>query len=156
MVLHMQEAKSLYLKMANIQLNQKNTSANKSRGVSLDCLMKKRLMKTFLLLTIIGILILIGFLRCPLRYFFGIPCPFCGMTRAFLSVLQGNFYAAFYYHPLWPVVAIGLVFCTLYNLKIIQLSDKFINYSSFVLGLLFLGCFMIRHLINSPIVQIQK
>ena len=67
MVLHMQEAKSLYLKMANIQLNQKNTSANKSRGVSLDCLMKKRLMKTFLLLTIIGILILIGFLRCPLR-----------------------------------------------------------------------------------------
>ena len=41
-------------------------------------------------------------------------------------------------------------------LKIIQLSDKFINYSSFVLGILFLGCFMIRHLINSPIVQIQK
>ena len=40
--------------------------------------------------------------------------------------------------------------------KIIQLSDKFINYSSFVLGILFLGCLMIRHLINSPIVQIQK
>lgn len=45
---------------------------------------------------------------CLVRHFTGIPCPGCGMTRAVLSVLHGDFRTAFAYHPLWvtlPLVA---------------------------------------------------
>lgn len=36
----------------------------------------------------------------------GIPCPSCGITRAFLSVVKFNFAQAFKFHPLFPVVPI--------------------------------------------------
>lgn len=38
--------------------------------------------------------------RCPFRFFIGIPCPGCGMTRALVSLLRLDFDAAFHYHPL--------------------------------------------------------
>ena len=41
---------------------------------------------------------------------FGFPCPACGMTRAYLSLLHGNVKGAFYYHPLFwtvPFILIG-------------------------------------------------
>ena len=31
---------------------------------------------------------------CPLRYFTGLKCPGCGVTRMCISLLQGNFAAA--------------------------------------------------------------
>ena len=38
---------------------------------------------------------------CLYKRFFGIPCPGCGLTRAFQSLLSGDLRKAFYYHPLW-------------------------------------------------------
>lgn len=33
-----------------------------------------------------------------------VPCPSCGMTRAFLQLLHGNVTMAFHYHPMfWSV-----------------------------------------------------
>lgn len=32
----------------------------------------------------------IAFLVCPFRHFIGIPCPTCGMTRSFMSIVQGD------------------------------------------------------------------
>lgn len=57
-----------------------------------------------LFLACAGLLVLVlrllnGF--CMLRTLTGIPCPGCGMTRAVLSALHGDFGAAFAYHPLW-------------------------------------------------------
>lgn len=37
---------------------------------------------------------------CVVRFFTGIPCPSCGMTRAAFSLLRFDFCMAFYYHPL--------------------------------------------------------
>lgn len=34
----------------------------------------------------------------------GMPCPFCGMTRAFLAIGQLNFTKAFYFHPLSIII----------------------------------------------------
>lgn len=53
---------------------------------------------------IIGIYILImnGLLHisvCPFRGIFGLPCPACGMTRAGLLFLKGDFRGAFSMHP---------------------------------------------------------
>lgn len=36
----------------------------------------------------------------------GIPCPSCGMTRAYLALFQGDFKEAFLYHPLFPLVPV--------------------------------------------------
>lgn len=38
---------------------------------------------------------------CPLRMICGLPCPGCGITRAFLLVLQGEFFEATIMHPFW-------------------------------------------------------
>lgn len=50
-------------------------------------------------------------LPCPIKYVTGISCAGCGMTRAVLSAIRGEFSGAFYYHPLWflmPIVAVIL------------------------------------------------
>ena len=50
---------------------------------------------------------------CLVKYFTGVSCPGCGMTRACLSALRFDFSAAFYYHPLWivmPPLAVLLIF----------------------------------------------
>ena len=48
---------------------------------------------------------------CPIRFFTGISCLGCGMTRAWLSLLQANVVSAFYYHPFFiaPVLAVFLL-----------------------------------------------
>ena len=93
--------------------------------------------------------------QCPLLFFFGIPCPFCGMTRAFLCVLEGDLAKSFYFHPLWPIVLGLLIMYPLCKCQLLHLSDKWIDHGAFVIGILFLLCFIIRHVIHSPIVQID-
>lgn len=39
--------------------------------------------------------LLTWFTGCPFRFFFGISCPGCGMTRALLAALRLDFAAAF-------------------------------------------------------------
>ncbi|MFD1900312.1 DUF2752 domain-containing protein [Enterococcus termitis] len=43
---------------------------------------------------------------CVFKNIFGIPCPGCGMTRAFIHVFQLDLKGAFYYHPLFWLVPI--------------------------------------------------
>ena len=40
---------------------------------------------------------------CPLKFWTGIPCPLCGMSRAFASISHGDFNEAVRYHPLSPL-----------------------------------------------------
>lgn len=58
-----------------------------------------------------AVLILVVFFsyRCPFLLFWGIPCPGCGMTRAFIALLHLDIQAAFYYHPLFPLVILLLL-----------------------------------------------
>lgn len=46
---------------------------------------------------------------CVFRLLTGIPCPGCGMTRAWLAALRLDFAAAFAYHPLFWAVPIAFV-----------------------------------------------
>lgn len=41
---------------------------------------------------------------CMVYGIFGLPCPSCGLTRAFKSLFSLNFKLAFFYHPLFFVV----------------------------------------------------
>ena len=47
-----------------------------------------------------GLFLFVSGIHCFFRFFTGVPCPSCGMTRAFLSLLKLDFYRSFYYHPL--------------------------------------------------------
>ena len=46
---------------------------------------------------------------CLLRRFFHLPCPGCGMTRAFAALAKGDWAAAITLHPLAPILACELV-----------------------------------------------
>lgn len=60
--------------------------------------------------------ILICFYRCPVKLVFGIDCPGCGMTRAFLAALRFDYKAAFDYHPLFPIFGLETVYVFFRNL----------------------------------------
>ncbi len=48
-------------------------------------------------------------IQCPIKFFTGICCPGCGMTRALLSILRLDFTAALHYHPaifIMPLAAV--------------------------------------------------
>lgn len=50
-------------------------------------------------------------LGCPIRYFTGVCCPSCGMSRAAWALLHFDFAAAFHFHPLiWLPPAAVLVY----------------------------------------------
>ncbi len=44
---------------------------------------------------------------CPLRALTGIPCAFCGMTRATLALGDGDVAGALALHPLAPLVLVA-------------------------------------------------
>lgn len=81
-------------------------------------LLKKDIKDMFIPLVMIAVYIIAGnFILgkiCPLRMICGLPCPGCGITRAFLLVLQGNFYEATIMHPFWiPAVLLVVLFFVL-------------------------------------------
>ena len=53
---------------------------------------------------------------CPLALATGIPCPGCGLTRAFCHASHGLFREAFGFHALWPLLLAYFVFLWGYKL----------------------------------------
>ncbi len=47
---------------------------------------------------------------CVFRAMTGLPCPGCGLSRAWLSALHLDFYGAFSYHPMfWGIPVMALI-----------------------------------------------
>ena len=113
---------------------------------------KKIIIATVVILAV-AILLLLDIYRCPLNYIVGLPCPMCGMTRAFLSALSGDFAGAFYYHPLWIVIIIGVAFIVMYELGFIKIPKIAFNVICIILGILLLVCYIIRLIMHSDIVM---
>lgn len=50
---------------------------------------------------------------CLFQNIWGLPCPSCGMTRAYLSLFRGEMALAFHYHALFalvPLLLYGLIY----------------------------------------------
>ncbi|HEX3030153.1 MAG TPA: DUF2752 domain-containing protein [Clostridia bacterium] len=50
---------------------------------------------------------------CLFKLFSGMPCPGCGMTRAYMRLAHLNISAALFYHPLFvipPILAVVILF----------------------------------------------
>ncbi len=94
------------------------------------------------------ILILGDGVLCQFRVIFGMPCPGCGMTRAFLSVLHGQWQQAFFYHPLWPLV---ILLAGLYFVSIVLGKDWFRNQTFLIIiFVIFVGTYLIRMILLFP------
>lgn len=97
---------------------------------------EKRKLKEFTkgvgLSAIILILMMYG---CPLYELFGIVCPSCGVTRAWLAFFCGDFILAVRYHALFPVIPIlgGLY---VYRCIFPNVCPKWILVSLYVLAIL--------------------
>src|SRR5213082_114107 len=46
---------------------------------------------------------------CPFRLLTGLPCPGCGLTRSVVSLAHGDLAAALTFHPLGPLLIVGLL-----------------------------------------------
>jgi hypothetical protein len=97
-----------------------------------------------IVLIIVFILSILGIYKCPYRLLFGIPCPTCGLTRAFISLLSFDFKSAFKYHSLYFLVIIGFIFYTLEEFNIISISNKIKNIFIVICIILFMIYYIYR------------
>ncbi len=93
--------------------------------------------------------------KCPYDFFFGLSCPGCGMTRAFISLVKFDFEMAFYYHPLFPVVIIFVILALLDYFKIIKLSDRVKRCGLWTTVILFFAVYAIRLFSGSEVVYFR-
>lgn len=81
-------------------------------------------------------------LPCVIRHITGFPCPGCGMSRAWLSVLQLNLGEAFRLHPMFWSIPI-LCLYILYDGKLIP-NPKVNNFLLGILLAAFFLCYLFR------------
>lgn len=118
-----------------------------------------------------GALLLTG-INCPVRWLTGIPCPGCGMTRACLALLVGDWFwvrapyavspfgtgllqhirAAWYFHPLVFVIPPALLYILLAKKPLFGSKNR---ERAFVLGgcLLMIGVYLVRLALHDPVLQ---
>ncbi|MFW5739011.1 MAG: DUF2752 domain-containing protein [Myxococcota bacterium] len=64
----------------------------------------RRLLIVAAIVAAMGVVTLLEVAVCPMAVIVGIPCPGCGMTRATLSALHGDFATSFRFHPLGMII----------------------------------------------------
>lgn len=76
--------------------------------------MKLKLYQRFLILSaLLFVVLLIWKIEpgCLVQRFFNIPCPTCGMTRAFFAMFNGDLKSSLKYHPMiWSVPVLVCMF----------------------------------------------
>ena len=106
-------------------------------------------LKLYGILAIIGgaalaLSLFIGISPCILYHIIGIPCPACGLTRAFVSLARLDLAQAFAYHPLFVFVPFAPL------LGIERLPDKWRSILSFgALGVL-VAVWVVRMILLFP------
>lgn len=64
---------------------------------------------------------------CPIKYFFGIPCPGCGLTRAFKCILKLDFIGALHFNILSPFIFLWFLLVFFMNIHDLILSTEYVD-----------------------------
>lgn len=83
--------------------------------------------KSFFTIFSISIFILLFNTKCVFKSIIGVPCPGCGLTRAWISFIKGNISEAFYWHPLFLMIPALVILILLY------FKGSFIKYRRYIL-----------------------
>ena len=105
---------------------------------------KKKLLIAYLIFILVGTFFTIISLfksssMCMFYNYTSIPCPACGMTRAFKSLLSFDIMNAFWYHPLFPLVL-------LFPYIFVKMNKRLI----FIVGGIFIITWIIRLILLFP------
>lgn len=112
----------------------------------------KTLIKLFFYIILYCILLNILNISCPIKFLTGVSCAGCGMTRAFISLLQGNIKEAFNYHPLFFLVPIFVIV----YLEKDKIPKKIFNIIVAIYIVAFITCYIIRLLNPNDMVVVFK
>lgn len=83
--------------------------------------------KSFFTIFSVSIVILLFNTKCIFKSIIGVPCPGCGLTRAWISFIKGNISEAFYWHPLFLMILALAILILLY------FKGSFIKYRRYIL-----------------------
>ena len=87
--------------------------------------------------------------KCPMNYFFHVPCPGCGITRAHFAAVSLDIESAFRYHPLFFTVLPAILYLSHRNVLKKRLSDKAELVIFSILLVLFVVVYIVRLLDNN-------
>ncbi len=113
---------------------------------------KNRLAALAVLLFFAALLLLyqhFGISFCPIYRIIGLPCPSCGMSRAWMALFHGDIARAFFLHPLFlapPLLAAAVFFYEKGNRK----RKKAAQIALWILAGLFILIWLIRMFLYFP------
>lgn len=112
--------------------------------------MIKKIFKYIVILILAFSFILAFNIKCIIRTLIGIPCPGCGMTRAWIEAINLNFYEAFKFHPLFLLAPILIILIIIRGGESIDKYTKYIDISIVIIVVLFLGVYAFRMYMYFP------
>lgn len=99
--------------------------------------LRTKLIDLLAIAAVVGVFYILD-LPCVFQALFRIPCPGCGMTRAYISLLHFDLEQAFAYHPMfWSVPLLLLLYFTdgkLFRSKWLNLSVLIALLAGFLLN----------------------
>jgi len=114
------------------------------------------LKKLFLFMAAISAVILIIILTdslCLSKAVIGFPCPGCGMTRANLHFIKGEFSSAFSLHPLFLAVDVYILFVAYYIFMLNLRESKTVKISAMIFAVLLFLVYIYRMIILYPDIE---
>jgi hypothetical protein len=75
-------------------------------------------------------------MTCIIRSLFHVPCPTCGVTRAMVSLLQGNFTAYSYYNVMALPLCAGILLFFIAR-KIKKTKLEFITFAILIINFVY-------------------
>lgn len=64
-----------------------------------------------------------GVVLCPFRATTGLPCPGCGLTRAFCAIVRGELERALHFNIISPIVFLATIIVWLYAVSVLLKID---------------------------------